>query len=143
MRKLTADDAKGLGNRYWVAKARFAKAGLTMGWPNFATWLEDVEELAPADFTLSRYRIFYNQGVAPGGCKKNMEFHQTAKARRYDEPIAELPTSRLDESQRLLLASEIAMRLLLSNKESGTLNELVEEALIASGITLPTTRSNP
>jgi hypothetical protein len=32
---------------------------------------------------------------------------------------------------------------LLSNKESGTLNELVEEALIASGITLPTTRSNP
>ena len=140
MIKLTADDAKGMGNRYWVAKARFAKAGLTMGWPNFATWLEDVAELAPADFTLSRYRIFYNQEVAKGGCKANMEFHQTAKARRYDEPI---PTSRLDEQQRLLLASEIAMRLLLSNKESGTLNELVQEALIASGITLPTTRSNP
>lgn len=128
---------KALSNRFWVAKDRAQKEGKEFAWTSFSVWLDDFMQLVPEDFDMKRYRIVYDQKLASGYCKENMTFQESAKSRLFKEMSKEKLHCALsdDERLRLLLASEITLR--LSHYEEGdTLEKIISEAAKAVGFAM-------
>ena len=135
---LTREQVNVLANRFWVAKAAAQKNGKYFAWTSFPDWLEDFSAVAPKDFDPDTHRILYDQERAAGCCKENMTFSTSGKARmrKADKVIAEqkrLESMLRDDNSRLLLAAEIALRL-MSCGEGSTLEKIVKEAKAAAGI---------
>ncbi len=133
---VSSDEHKALANRFFVTKSRAKKDGTAFLWPTLADWLEDIDKLAPEDFSPDTYRINYDLTKHTEYSARTISFAGSAKTRgRAVEKASKLTTVAIDEQdKRVILAAELSIRL-LDYRAGTSFQEILRDSLSAAGIT--------
>lgn len=133
---LSKEERSVLANRFFVTKSRAKKEGAAFLWPTLADWLEDIDKLAPQDFSPDTYRINYDLTKHIEYSARTISFSGSAKSLgRAVEKASKLTAVPIDkQDKRVILASELSMRL-LDYKAGTSFQEILRDSLAAAGIT--------
>lgn len=133
---VSSDEYKALANRFFVVKSRAKKEGTPFLWPTFASWLGDFERLAPPNFSPDTHRINYDLTKHIEYSARTISFAGATKSLgRAVEKASKLTTADIQEQdRRVILASELSMRL-LDYRAGTSFQEILRDSLAAAGIT--------
>jgi hypothetical protein len=94
---MTPVERSRLSNRFGVLKNKAKKSDIPFEWDHFADFVEDLFDIAPADYTVDTYRLRFDsrriKREDAGYCKDTLSVMKTAKSRYNKTKTKELQSN--------------------------------------------------
>ena len=145
--RLDKKQTAALRNRFYAMKNRAAKTGREVQWDKFREWLRDFLIAAPEDFTLEKYRIYYDLSEVEYYCAASLRVAEYTNQRFLQGDLDQSPKRviHLSPKQAESLATNMALKVLFSAeltrrlmefKPDETLDQILVETAQSVGLQL-------